>query len=166
MLPGMPFLDLVPPYRTCGKVGRLGRLRHDVEKHGLLVAPQCFGLRGRHHPRASECRRNRGTVLRPYGSRSAPRPRRQAPDRARPKGSPQRARPLFSLLPCATSSFRSGSPMVLLRDRIVLLVEQRHVVVEQYLVDLLLIVLDEPVERPLPFLVGRAHAHGNAIGHA
>src|SRR5258708_12589656 len=48
-------------------------------------------------------------------------------------------------------------------ERPVALVQQRHAEVEQDLVDLALVLLDQLVELPLPVLVGRTHAHADAI---
>jgi len=47
-------------------------------------------------------------------------------------------------------------------DRLIFLVEQRYAEVEQDLVDRGLVLLDQPVELPLPVLVGGADAHPDA----
>src|SRR5215204_3285297 len=47
-------------------------------------------------------------------------------------------------------------------DRPVIVVEQGNAVIQQYLVDGRLVLLDQTVEQPLPVLVGPAHPHADA----
>src|SRR5690606_41969601 len=54
----------------------------------------------------------------------------------------------------------------LLGDRLIVLIQKGHVIVQQDAVDLSLMLLNEPIKRSLPLLVGRTYSHGDAIAHA